>query len=175
MDLRWCIAPTGSAGAGHRPLVGQASAEQARWKPSPRDWSILEVINHLGDEEREDFRTRLDLSSPTTPTRRSRRSTPRAGDPAATTGRDPGASLARFLDERQHSLDWLRSLAAPDWSRPSARPALRAGDLLAAWVAHDLLHLRQLTELHYAWLAEHAAPYGIDYAGPWQEEITANA
>ncbi len=34
---------------------------QARWKPSPDDWSILEVVNHLYDEEREDFRTRLDI------------------------------------------------------------------------------------------------------------------
>jgi hypothetical protein len=28
---------------------------QARWKPAPEEWSILEVINYLCDEEREDF------------------------------------------------------------------------------------------------------------------------
>lgn len=37
------------------------SAEQARWKPDSESWSILEVINHLHDEERRDFRVRLDL------------------------------------------------------------------------------------------------------------------
>ena len=42
-------------------LVKGASLEQARWKPSPDKWSIIEVTNHLYDEEREDFRQRLDL------------------------------------------------------------------------------------------------------------------
>lgn len=32
------------------------SAEQAAWKPSPEAWSALEVVNHLHDEECEDFR-----------------------------------------------------------------------------------------------------------------------
>ena len=34
--------------------------EQTRWKPDPHSWSILEVINHLYDEECADFRLRLD-------------------------------------------------------------------------------------------------------------------
>ena len=42
-------------------LTKSVPLEQARWRPSPADWSILEVINHLYDEEREDFRQRLDL------------------------------------------------------------------------------------------------------------------
>ena len=42
-------------------LVKGISAEQARWKPAPDKWSILEVVNHLHDEEREDFRQRLEL------------------------------------------------------------------------------------------------------------------
>ncbi len=37
-------------------LVQDVSDDQARWKPSPDDWSILEVIHHLYDEEIEDFR-----------------------------------------------------------------------------------------------------------------------
>ena len=57
----------------HR-MVNGVSDEQARWKPTPEDWSILEVINHLYDEEREDFRTRIDYTlhrpgeDPRTPT-----------------------------------------------------------------------------------------------------------
>ena len=42
-------------------LVSGLSLEQARWKPSLDKWSILEVVNHLYDEEREDFRQRLSL------------------------------------------------------------------------------------------------------------------
>lgn len=33
---------------------------QARWRPAPEKWSFLEVVNHLHDEEREDFRRRID-------------------------------------------------------------------------------------------------------------------
>ena len=43
-------------------LVKGISLEQARWKPAPDKWSILEVINHLYDEEKEDFRQRSILS-----------------------------------------------------------------------------------------------------------------
>ena len=42
-----------------RQMVLGISAEQARWKPDSETWSILEVVNHLYDEEREDFRVRL--------------------------------------------------------------------------------------------------------------------
>jgi hypothetical protein len=42
-------------------LFKNISEEQARWKPGADRWSILEVINHLYDEEREDFRKRLAL------------------------------------------------------------------------------------------------------------------
>jgi len=42
-------------------LIGEPSADVARWKPSATAWSILNVAAHLLDEEREDFRIRLDL------------------------------------------------------------------------------------------------------------------
>ena len=41
-------------------VLAGVDAEQARWKPDADSWSILEVVCHLVDEEREDFRTRLD-------------------------------------------------------------------------------------------------------------------
>jgi hypothetical protein len=44
---------------------------------------------------------------------------------------------------------------------------LSAGDMLMSWVAHDLLHLRQLVELHYAYHKQQAQPYDIGYAGDW--------
>src|SRR2546428_14186411 len=42
-------------------LAGVTPAE-ARFKPDPVTWSILEVVCHLYDEEREDFRPRLDIA-----------------------------------------------------------------------------------------------------------------
>ena len=41
-------------------LTRGVSEEQARWKPTTDEWSILEVVNHLADEEVEDFRHRFD-------------------------------------------------------------------------------------------------------------------
>ncbi|MFW5713516.1 MAG: DinB family protein, partial [Brevefilum sp.] len=40
-------------------LCAPVSEEQARWKPDPENWSILEVLNHLLIEERLDFRSHL--------------------------------------------------------------------------------------------------------------------
>ena len=42
-------------------LVVGVSPEEARVRPAPEAWSLLEVVCHLHDEEREDFRPRLDL------------------------------------------------------------------------------------------------------------------
>lgn len=144
--------------------------DRARWRPSPDEWSTLEVINHLADEEREDFRLRLDtlLHRPG--------ETPPPIEPSgwvvarAYNQRDPEESILRFLTERRDSLAWLRTLTAPDWSRSWQHPSgfgLRAGDLLVAWAAHDLLHLRQLVELQYRCRAADATPFEVGYAGPW--------
>jgi len=145
------------------------SDEQARWKPTADDWSILEVICHLADEEREDFRTRVRwaLDGGTDPWH--------PIDPqgwVASRGynqRDLGDAISDFLDERETSLEWLQSLASPDWrlAYPAPWGTMRAGDFMAAWVAHDLLHLRQLVELSYRWAAAQAAPNSLGYAGEW--------
>jgi len=43
-------------------LLDGVSEKQAKWKPQPEKWSILEIVNHLYDEEKEDFRKRIDLT-----------------------------------------------------------------------------------------------------------------
>lgn len=159
----------GQAAVIHR-LCVDVTTPQARWRPHADAWSLLEVINHLADEEREDFRTRLDYllhrpGEPWPPI-----------DPAAWVRardynqREPTPSLARFTAAREESLRWLRGLALPDLDVAAVAPwggPLRAGDLLAAWVAHDWLHIRQLVELHYAWTRRQQQPYRADYAGDW--------
>src|SRR5690242_8470621 len=87
-----------------RALVEGVSDEQARWRPAPDKWSILEVINHLHDEERLDFRARLNHivsgAAPPWP----------ALDPQGLVveggynERDPAESLGNFLRERGESL-----------------------------------------------------------------------
>ncbi len=150
-------------------LATGISAEQARWKPDPQSWSILEVINHLHDEEQSDFRVRLDiiLHDPA-------RDWPPI-DPEGWVAsrqynqRDLADSLKNFLVERERSLAWLRGLGQPNLeaSVTTRFGSMRAGDMFASWVAHDILHLRQLVELRYAWGREQFAPYDPRYAGEW--------
>ena len=152
-----------------RSLASGISDEQARWKPAPDSWSILEVLCHLLDEERYDFRVRLDfiLHKPGQPW-------PPIDPQGWVSARhyneqDPAEILGKWLQERQASLEWLRSLNTPDWQSAEQAPwgALHAGDMLASWAAHDLLHLRRLVELRYANHNLQAQPYSPAYAGDW--------
>ncbi len=142
--------------------------EHARWKPEPKRWSLLEVLGHLLDEEREDFRQRIDIllhrpDAPWPPIDPEGWVVQRAYNAA-----DPADALAAFLAERRASLAWLAGLRAPDWDRSRTHPSagvLRAGDLLAAWQRHDLLHIRQMVALHAEREKAAAAPFRTDYAG----------
>jgi hypothetical protein len=150
-------------------LVKGVSDEQARWKPDLDSWSILEVVNHLLDEEREDFRVLLDLAL-----HRPDEPRPRIAPEAWVTERgynerDLEESLQGFLAAREESLAWLRGLSSPDWEAVYKAPwgPIRAGDVFAAWVVHDLLHIRQLVELHWSYTTRQLQPYRVEYAGEW--------
>lgn len=150
-------------------LVEDVSLEQARWKPDPESWSVLEVVNHLLDEEKLDFRVRLDITL-----HRSGESWPAINPPLWVTERryneqDPAESLSAFLAAREDSLAWLKNLSLPDWEVSHEAPwgQMRAGDLMASWVGHDLLHMRQLVELHWAYVQKEVQPYSMLYAGEW--------
>ena len=152
-----------------RTLFQGVSEQQARWRPHPESWSMLEVVSHLLDEEREDFRVRLDYTL-----HRPHEPWPPIDPGGWVTAReynqqDPEESLAQFLSERKASIAWLRGLSAPDWDATYDAPwgPIRAGDIFASWVAHDLLHMRQLLELHWAHVTAEVAPYKPDYAGEW--------
>jgi hypothetical protein len=143
--------------------------EEARWKPNPVGWSILEVVNHLVDEEIYDFRAHLDhiLHTPEQPW-------PKIDPQGWVTQRhydqqNLDDTLLRFEAEREKSLSWLAGLPAPDWDAAVTQSwgTLSAGDMLAAWLAHDLLHLRQLVDLRYKITKAANQPYQLDYAGKW--------
>jgi DinB superfamily len=150
-------------------LARNLSAEQARWKPQPDKWSILEVVNHLYDEEREDFRARLDLLLHQPDQRWVPIDPPKWAVEREYNRRDPGQSLESFLQERRISIEWLMSLKNPRFENKYEHPkgVISAGDLLASWVAHDLLHIRQLARLHWDYLNSASAPYRTGYAGKW--------
>lgn len=150
-------------------LVTGLTKEQARWKPTPENWSVLEVLNHLVDEEIDDFRAHLDhiLHTPDLPW-------PEIDPVGWITQRHYNehaleVTLLRFKVEREKSLNWLTGLTNPDWAAAVTQSwgTLSAGDMLASWLAHDLLHLRQLVELRYQITKNSSQPYQIDYAGKW--------
>jgi hypothetical protein len=160
-----------------RVLVQTISDEQAKWKPDPEIWSINEVMEHLYNEERIDFRKHLKemLSDPPQPWGEFRRE-------EYVSVKDCRLALEGFLHEREDSIAWLKVLKSLEsirnsgyWDTKSPAPfdplngdiILSAGDVLVSWVAHDFLHIRQINELLFAWNVKQASPYLVDYAGGW--------
>jgi len=170
IDVQAAYARLAANGDVIRALASGLAEGQSHWRPTETAWSIVEVINHLRDEEREDFRTRLDLTlrAPSEPW-------PRIDPERWARERDYNArelagSLDAFLGERRASLAWLAGLDAPDWGAVHHHPSIgvmSAADVLGAWIAHDHLHIRQLDELHWQWLAGRTAPIALSYAGGW--------
>ncbi len=151
-------------------LLHGTSPEDARWRPPGGQWSLIEIVEHLVDEEREDFRQRLRLTleDPSTPWP----PIDPEGAPAARgyQERDLTQSLANLMLERAESVAWLRGLESPSWECAHEHPvigALRAGDLLLSWAAHDALHLRQIAARLLALAERDAQGYTGRYAGPW--------
>ena len=153
-----------------RALVQAISDEQAQWKPSPETWSIQEVMEHLYNEERIDFRKHLKemLHDPPQPWEKFR-------PEEYISVESYHQALERFSSEREASIAWLKTLESPDWDTQSQAPfgptnvtiTLSAGNVLVSWVDHDFLHLRQMIRLLHAWHEKQASPYSVEYAGGW--------
>ena len=150
-------------------MAHDISDEAARWRPEPDAWSVVEVINHLHDEEREDFREHLDWILHRADTPWAMIDPQRWVSERQYNGRILADSLAEFLRERQRSLAWLAGLTAVDWTikQPVPWGQMSGGDMLASWVAHDWLHIRQLVELRWGLMQQDFAGYGVRYAGEW--------
>jgi len=153
------------------PLGEWIHPDEATWKPGERDWSIVEILAHMVDIETQDMRTRLRLTL----------EDPEADWPGIDpegwaiernyAERDLKDLVERFLKERTLSVDWLRSLRDPDWRAAHTHPklgAMRAGDILCAWCAHDSLHWRQISKRLYQMTREDGGAFSPDYAGQWK-------
>jgi hypothetical protein len=139
------------------------------WKQNSDKWCLLEIICHLYDEEREDFRTRTKqvLESPELPL-------PKI-DPVGWVierkylQQNFSEKLKDFLSEREQSVKWLQSLKNPKWENAYNHPKLgkmTAKLILANWLAHDYLHIRQITKLKYDHLKS-KSDEDLSYAGNW--------
>ena len=147
-----------------------AGLDAAGWRarPAPKEWAPVEIVCHLRDEEVEDFGARLRVVveggtafAPIDPERwaAERRYLEEDGP----------AMLAELIRRRAASLAWLANVAPGRLARAvETRSAgqLSGLDLLAAWVAHDRLHLAQLTSTLARVWANRWAPLRSEYAGP---------
>ena len=152
-----------------RALIANISQEDAQVKPAPESWSILEVICHLYDEEREDFREHLGFIL-----HRQNEEWHQIDPQDWVTSRryneqDFIEMQVKFFEERKKSLDWLIDLANADWdiTYTSEYGSVPAGEMFACWIAHDNLHIRQLVELKRLQIEKKTQPYAIGYAGDW--------
>ena len=152
-----------------RSLLAGISQEEARVKPTPDTWSILEVTCHLHDEEREEFRARLQniLRGQNV---EFQVINPQGWVTERKYNEQNFDEMQRsFFAERAKSLEWLQSLTNTDWeiTHTDQYGSVTAGEMLSAWVAHDNLHIRQLVELRRARIEKITQPYLIEYAGEW--------
>ena len=152
-----------------RALLSGITQEEARIKPNPQSWSILEVVCHLYDEECEDFREHLDWIL-----HRQQEEWHHIDPQGWVIERKYneqafGEMQKKFFAERTRSLEWLQGLSEANWetSHTSQFGTMKAGDMLASWVAHDNLHIRQLVERRRSKIENLIKPYSIEYAGDW--------
>jgi hypothetical protein len=139
-----------------------------RARPAADEWSPVEIVCHLRDEETEDFGARLAVVlaggsefAPIDPPRwaverKYREAVPAEAIGALRTAR--GATLARLA-----TIDPARLPRAVEHPRAGRLSGL---DFLVAWVAHDRIHVAQLTATLTRLWADRWSPLRAEYAGP---------
>jgi hypothetical protein len=151
-------------------VVAGFSDEDLRWKPSESDWSVLEIVRHLLDEETGDFRRRV-RATIVMPEQPWPEIDPQgwAVERKYNEGSATDAAM-RFAAERKASVAFLLGLDEGVWTTAYQHPKfgpITAGDLLAAWAAHDALHLRQIAKRMYQLAERDGGDCKTIYAGEW--------
>ena len=150
-------------------LLTGLTDQEYLWKPKPEKWCLLEIICHLYDEEREDFRARTKhlLENSKEPFI--------SIDPTGWVlvreyiKQDFTYTLNKFLRERNQSVEWLQSLHSPKWDNTYFHPKLgkmTAKLFLSNWLAHDYIHIRQILKIKFGYLQQ-LSNETLDYAGVW--------
>jgi hypothetical protein len=148
-------------------MLGGLDAAAWRARPAPNEWAPVEIVCHLRDEEVEDFRARVRVVidggaqfAPIDP--------PRWAIDRRYLDDDGPAVLAAFRERRAASLAFLAGLNPLTLAGSVPQPTagrLSGLDLLAAWVAHDRLHLAQMAATLARGWADRWTPLRTGYAG----------
>jgi len=171
VDLTSYISELKSNRAVFKNLLQSFILENVKWKVSSEKWCALEIVCHLLDEEKDDFRYRLQhlIETP-------QKKMPSI-DPVAWVlnheymEQDFGTKVDAFLSERSASILYLEKLdpLTAYWENTYENNyfgLLKPVFFLTNWIAHDYLHIKQLTRLKYDLLAS-KSECKIEYAGEW--------
>jgi len=143
--------------------------EEITWRPKPEKWCLLEIVCHLYDEEREDFRARIKHVFET-PDKEFPKIDPQGWvTERKYMERSFEEMVSKFVNERSQSIAWLNSLSNPPWKNVYVHNKfgeMSAEMFLGNWLAHDYLHFRQITFTRYQFLKTHFDTR-FDYAGDW--------
>jgi len=143
--------------------------ERSLWRerPAATEWSPVEIVCHLRDEETEDFGARVRVvvagADRFVPIHPERWAVERRYRDA-----DPPAALAALCERRAANVKFLATVPLERLRQTVTQPGtgpLSGLDLLAAWVTHDRLHLAQLTATLARLGARRWAPLRAEYAG----------
>ncbi len=150
-------------------LLKVRGEDMIRWKQSDEKWSLLQIICHLVDEEKEDFRERVAYTLET-PGKHPPKINPAAWvEDRKYADQDFEEKVNEFVHERKRSVEYLRSHMDSNWDsfyEHEIKGPLSAKFFLKNWVVHDLLHIKQILRLKYDYLKS-ADNKPIDYAGKW--------
>ena len=155
-------------------LYSGLDQDDALWRPLGEDrWSLLEILCHLIDEEREDFSAafRLILDKPDEPwppakpmewmqTRGYRK-------------RKLSDSLEEYRKIRSDSLAFLEEFSSagePDWTKAHTgklpwNGSMRLGDVALSWIGHDYFHIRQISTVRWELMNHRNGGFSSEYAG----------
>lgn len=150
-------------------LLTDVHSDFINYQYDENTWSPLIVICHLVDEEKDDFRARIQhiIAYPDAP--------PPPIDPEGWVKTRDYASqnflskLAEWNTERRASLEYLETIDIDDYQKGFDHihfGRFTVSSMMDNWLAHDLLHIRQLTRIRYRYLL-HRSKHGIEYAGIW--------
>jgi DinB superfamily len=169
LDHKNCIRKLEKNADVFKDLLSEIPRDEYLWRYDEAKWCLLEVVCHLYDEEREDFRTRVRYAL------ESSAAQPPRIDPVGWVHdrnyikQDYQGMLNKFLEERELSVKWLMPIPPSRWDNSFNHPIL--GDVsaqffLANWLAHDYLHIRQILRIKYLHL-KISSDEDLKYAGEW--------
>ena len=149
--------------------LSQITDELILWKSNPKDWSLLEIVCHLVDEEVHDFRARVlhTLKNPELPLV--------PIDPIDWitqhdyAGQNFQQKVKEWEKEREASIKVLKENLASDWQNKIDHPQrgeITAYSFVCNWLAHDYHHIRQINRIKYNYLKDKSGD-SLSYAGNW--------